>query len=139
MENPIYKVIEKNEEVPELSKIEKSGIVTTITLDNTIKAFEENAKGMKQIEAELKLKKALRTNVENNHPEIFDIDEKTQLMCHTYYEAGRFIKFAEEKLAEFADAQKDLEKEIKDIEEQTGIKKTTAKEVVEEITKKDNE
>lgn len=139
MENPIYKVIEKNEEVPELSKIEKSGIVTTITLKDTIKAFEDNAKGMKQIEAELKIKKALRANVENNHPEIFDIDEKTQMMCHTYYEAGKFIKFAEEHLAQFEEAQKDLQKEINDIEEQTGLKKTTAKEVIEEITKEDNE
>jgi capsule polysaccharide modification protein KpsS len=116
-----YKILEKDEQVPTMSKIEKSGIVTTITLDDTVRAFEENKKNIEKIEAELKVKKALRVNVENFHPEILAIDEKTQLTCHTYYEAGRFIKMAEEKLAEFAEAQADLEKEIKEIEKQTGI------------------
>lgn len=121
----IYKIIETHE-VPELSKIEKSGIVTTITLADTLSAFEQNKKGMEQIEAELKIKKAVRTNVEENHPEIKDIDEKTQIMCHTYYEAGRYIKLAEETLEKFKVAQDDLQTEIADIKEQTGLEKVSA-------------
>lgn len=124
-----YKVLEKNESAPELSKLQKSGITTEITLDDTIKAYEANKKYIEKIEAELKLKKALVQNVEDFHPEIKDIDEKLQLTCHTYYEANRFIKMAEEKLEEFAKAQSEIEEEIKSIEEQTGISKMSAEKV----------
>lgn len=124
-----YKVIEKNEAAPELSKIQKSGIVTEISLDDTIKAYDANKKYVEKIEGELRLKKALVQNIEDFHPEIKDIDEKLQLTCHTYYEANRFIKMAEEKLEEFAKAQGEIEEEIKDIEKQTGISKMTAEKV----------
>lgn len=122
---PKYKVIETHE-VPELSKIEKSDITATITLADTLKAMEQNKKGMEQIEAELKIKKAVRANVEEHHPEVKDIDEQTQIMCHTYYEAGRFVKLAEEKLQEFNDAQNELQAEVDAIKKQTGLEVMTA-------------
>ena len=118
-----YTIIEKNEEVPALSKIEKSDFTVEITLNDTVRAFESNKKGMEAIEADIRLKKAIRTNIEVNHPEIMDIDEKTQMMCHTYYEAGRFVKLGEDKLAEFQKAQREIDEEIQEIEKQTGLTK----------------
>lgn len=117
-----YKVI-TNHEVPELSVIEKSNITAKITLADTLRAIEYNAKAIEKIEAELKLKEALKVNVETNYPQVKEIDEKTQIACHTYYEVNRYIALATEKLKEFKDAQKDLEVEVETIKEQTGIEK----------------
>ena len=131
-----YKVLEKDEAVPAKSKLQKSGITTEITLEETVSAYEQNKKHIEKIEAEVRLKKALLQNVEDFHPEIKTIDEKLQLTCHTYYEANRFIKMAEEKLVELAEAQTELEKEITEIEKQTGITKMTpekASEIMKEI------
>jgi len=123
----IYKVITKHE-IPELAKIEKSNITTEITLADTLRAIEDNAKGMKQIEAEVNIKKAIRTNVENNHPEVKDVDPKMQIAIHTYYEAGRYVELGEAKLKEFEDAQKELQKEVNEIAVQTGVIKMTQEE-----------
>ena len=131
-----YKLLEKNEEIPAKSKLQKSGITTEITLEDTVSAYEQNKKHIEKIEAEVRLKKALVQNVEDFHPEIKTIDEKLQLTCHTYYEANRFIKMAEEKLQEFAKAQTELEAEIAEIEKQTGISKISperASEIMKEI------
>jgi hypothetical protein len=116
-----FEIVERNEEDPAASKIVKSDFTTEITLKDNEDAHKSNKKGIEQIEAEVKIKKAIMTNIENNHPEIKDIDEKTQMMCHTYHEASRFIKFAEDKLEEFKKAQVDLEAEIADIKSQTGL------------------
>ncbi|MCX6780105.1 MAG: hypothetical protein NT034_02915, partial [Candidatus Magasanikbacteria bacterium] len=100
---------------------------------------EYNKKQIQAIEAELKLKKALIVNVETNHPEVKNIDEKTQLMCHTYYEANRYVKIAEDKLTEFKESQKELEEEVKEIKKQTGISKLSeeeAKEIAKSIKEK---
>lgn len=122
-----YKVIEDNE-IPELAKIEKSGMVLNIQLGDSLSAYEQNAKYMKNIESELKIKKAILSNVEEHYPEVKDIDEKTKIACHTHYEATRFVAMAEEKLREFEEAQKELEAEIAEIEKQTGLKKTPIEE-----------
>lgn len=119
-----YRIIESHE-VPELTKIEKSNITAEITLADTLRAHEYNKKTIQSIEAEVGIKKALVANVENNYPEVKEIDEKMQIACHTYYEANKYIKIAEEKLTEFKEAQKELELEINEIQEQTGISKMT--------------
>lgn len=124
MTKVIYKII-SNHEVPELSKIEKSNITAEITLADTIKSYEDNKKGIKGIEAEVAIKKALIENVEHFHPEVKTIPEETQIACHTYYEAKKFLAMAESHLAEFAEAQKDLKEEIEEIEKQTGLSKMT--------------
>jgi len=123
----IYKVITKHE-IPELSKIEKSNITAEITLADTLKAIEDNAKGMEQIRAEVNLKKALMTNVSENYPEVLTIDPKMQIAIHTYYEASRYVDLGEQKLKEFDEAQKELQNEVEEIERQTGVRKMTQEE-----------
>jgi outer membrane protein TolC len=123
-DKPIYKVIATHE-APELSTIEKSNITAEITLADTLRSIEQNRKAMESIQAELKLKKALIQNVVNNYPDVVNIDEKMQIACHTYYEANRYIAIAEEKLAEFEEAQVDLKEEVDEIAKQTGVTKMT--------------
>ncbi len=129
-DKPIYNVVSTHE-VPELSKIEVSNIKTEITLAGTLQSLEYNKKQMEALEAELNLKKALITNVTTNYPDVVNIDEKMQIACHTYYEATRFVKIAEEKLAEYKKAQEELQEEVKEIEIQTGIKKMSVEKKVE--------
>ena len=64
-----YKVSESNE-APELSKIEVSGFTNVITLNDTLESIRKNAKGILEIESNIRLKKALKENVLNNHPGI---------------------------------------------------------------------
>lgn len=132
--NEVYKIVKKNS-VPELTVIEKSNIKTEITLADTLSSLEYNKKQMESIEAEINLKKALITNVVTNFPGVQDIDPKMQIACHTYYEAGRYVKIAEDKLKEFKKAQIELQREVKEIREQTGIEKMSAEKQLEVISK----
>jgi hypothetical protein len=133
-----YRVVKPNE-VPELAIIEKSNISVEIKLGDTLSNLEYNRKQMESLESEIKLKEALVKNVEVNHPKILKIDEKTQLICHTYYEANRFVTLGKEKLKEFKEAQKELQKEVDEIKAQTGLEKISVIEtlkVVDSINKK---
>jgi hypothetical protein len=123
-DKPIYKVIATHE-APELSTIEKSNIIAEITLADTLRSIEQNRKSMESIQGDLKLKKALISNVETHHPEVKDLDEQTIIACHTYHEAKRYEAIAEEKLGEFEKAQADLKEEVEQIRLQTGITKMT--------------
>lgn len=123
-DKPIYEVISTHE-APELATIKKSNITAEITLADTLRSIEQNRKAMESLSAELRLKKALISNVETHHPEVKTIDEQTQIACHTYYEANRYIAIAESKLKEFEDAQADLKEEVEQIRIQTGITKMT--------------
>jgi heterodisulfide reductase subunit A-like polyferredoxin len=133
-DKPIYKVL-TNHEVPELSKIEKSNIKVEITLADTLQAIEYNKKQIEALKAELELKKALVANVTTNYPDVVNIDEKMQIACHTYYEAGRFIKIAEDKLVEFHKAQEELQQEVDEITVQTGIEKMPVEKKIEAYAK----
>ena len=133
-DKPIYKVLTKHE-IPELSKIEKSNITTEITLADTLQAIDYNKKQIEAIEAELKLKEALITNVVTNYPDVVNIDEKMQIACHTYYEAGRYIVIAKEKLEEFKKAQEELQTEVDEISSQTGIEKMPIEKKIETVAK----
>jgi len=124
MKKVTYKITSKHE-VPELSTILKSNITANITLADTLKAMEDNKKGMEQIRAELGIKKALIINVETHYPEVKKVDEKMQIAIHTYYEAGRYVALGEAKLKEFEAAQKELQEEVDEIEKQTGLSKKT--------------
>lgn len=126
-DKPIYNVISTHE-IPELSKIEVSNITSEITLAGTLQSLEYNKKQIEAIEAEIKLKEALITNVVTNYPDVVNIDEKMQIACHTYYEAGRYVKIGKEKLEEFKKAQEALEEEVEQIKIQTGIEKMTVEE-----------
>lgn len=134
-DKPVYKVVSKHE-MPELSKIEVSNITSEITLAGTLQSLEYNKKQIEAIEAELNIKKALITNVVTNYPEVTGIEEKMQIACHTYYEATRYVKIAEDKLEEFKKAQEALKEEVAEIEKQTGIKKTPAEKIIKEMNKK---
>jgi|GEM_PF-6099607 len=131
-----YEVISKHE-IPELSKIKISNITTETTLADTLKSVEDNEKGIKSIEGEVKIKKALMQNIINNHPEVKTIRPKLRVACGMFYEAERFIQFAEEKLKEFDTAQDNLKEEIKQIELQTGLKKMGAEDKIALIAKTD--
>ena len=129
-----YKIIEANE-IPELAKIEKSEITAEITLGDTLSAIQYNKKGIEAIESEISLKKAIMVNVSTNYPAVLEIEEKLLLAAHTYLEAKKYVEIAEKKLVEFKDAQKDLEQEVKDIEEQTGLVKVPVEERIEIVSK----
>jgi tetratricopeptide (TPR) repeat protein len=129
-----YKVIEGNI-APELAKIEKSEITAEITLGETLSAIEYNKKGMQTLESEISLKKAIMVNVSGNYPGVLDIEEKLLLAAHTYLEAKKYVEIAEMKLGEFKGAQADLEQEVKDIEEQTGLVKIPVEKRIEIVSK----
>ena len=129
-----YKIIEANV-APELAKIEKSEITAEITLGDTLSAIQYNKKGMQSLESEISLKKAIMVNVSGNYPGVLDIEEKLLIAAHTYLEAKKYVEIAEKKLGEFKEAQKDLEQEVKDIEEQTGLVKTPVEERIEIVSK----
>jgi len=133
-DKPKYEVISTHE-VPELSTIKKSNIITEITLADTLQAIDYNKKQIEAIEAELKLKEALITNVVTNYPDVVNIDEKMQIACHTYYEAGRYIVIAKEKLEEFKKAQEELQTEVDEITVQTGIEKMSIEKKIETVAK----
>ena len=133
-DKPIYNLVTKHE-VPELSKIEKSNIKVEITLADTLQAMDYNKKQIEALKAELDLKKALIVNVTTNYPDVVNIDEKMQIACHTYYEASRFVKIAEDKLVEFNKAQEELQEEIDEISIQTGIEKMPIEKKIETYAK----
>lgn len=134
-DKPIYEVVSANE-VPELAKIKKSNITVEITLGSSLKALEENKKAMEGIEKELEVKRAILKNVENFHPAVFGLDPELIVAAHTIHDARRYIALGEDTLKKFADANKDLEDEIKEIEIQTGLKAMSTEEKLEVINKK---
>jgi hypothetical protein len=130
-----YKIIEKNE-TPELAKIEVSGFKNQITLGDTLDSIRQNKKGITEIEGTVKIKQAVIENILRNHPEVKNLDEETQLAVYMYCEADRFIKFANEKLAEFKVAQENLDEEVRQIELQTGIRSSVKNEIIKEVKSK---
>lgn len=122
--NNIKYTIKENNEIPELAVIEKSNISVDITLGETLKNIEYNKNGITQVEAELKIKKAIITNILEHHPDIDKIDEEKLLAYYLYYEAFRYQKIAEEKLKEFYKAQEELNDEVEEIKKQTKLEKT---------------
>lgn len=135
-DKPIYEVV-KNHEVPELSTIKKSNITAEITLADSLKALEENKKAMGGIEKEVEIKKAILENVKNFHPTVFSLEPDIIIAAHTIHDANRYIALAEDTLKKFADANKDLEDEIKEIEIQTGLKAMTTGEKIALIAKEE--
>lgn len=124
-----YEIIESNE-IPELTKIRKSGIEAEITLARTLEDIAYNEKGIKQIDAEVRLKKAIMANVAENHPGVLDLDEKMLIAAYMYHEASRYAKIGEEKLEEFKKAQDELQLEVSEIKSQLGIEKKSAETLV---------
>lgn len=131
---PKYEIISTHE-IPELSTIRKSNITAEITLADTLQAIDYNKKQIESIEAEVRLKEALITNIITNYPEVVNIDEKMQIACHTYYEAGRYVVIAKEKLEEFNKAQEELQTEVEEISVQTGVEKMPIEKKIEIVAK----
>lgn len=136
---PVYKVKELNTENPALSTIEKSGFTVDITLADYEHSHKLNQKAIENIEAEVRIKKALQTNISTNHPEIAELSEEIRIGTHLYHEADRYIKVAEDKLQEFAKAQAELSDEIEQIKVQTGITSVVPQEVQEVAVEEVNE
>lgn len=133
----VYEVV-KNHEVPELSTIKKSNISVEITLADTLKAIEQNKKSMESLRAEMNIKEALKINVKTNHPEAFDVDPKIRIAVHLLQESDKFLDQANKVMTQLEDANKELEAEVAEIKEQTGLEKLSterAQEIVNKIIK----
>jgi multidrug resistance efflux pump len=135
-DKPVYKVV-KNHEVPELSTIKKSNITVEITLADTLKAIEQNNKSIESLKAEMNIKEALKINVKNNYPEAFDVDPKIRIAVHLLQDADKFLDQANKVMVQLEDANKELEAEVAEIKEQTGLAKMSTEEKI-ELAKKVN-
>jgi hypothetical protein len=135
-DKPVYKVV-KNHEVPELSTIKKSNITVEITLADTLKAIEQNNKSIESLKAEMNIKEALKINVKQNHPEAFDVDPKIRIAVHLLQDADKFLDQANKVMVQLEDANKELQAEVDEIKEQTGLSKMSTEEKI-ELAKKVN-
>jgi phage-related protein len=127
MQKHNYKIIESKEN-PMESVIEKDNITVQFSLVSMTTQAEAVKKKLKELEAQLEVDKASMQNVENNHPETRNLTEKKikeahNIVLHTEFKTA--VETITKQIEEIKQAFVDYEAELKEIEEQTGIKPLT--------------
>lgn len=117
-----YRIVEEKADLKE-SIIEKSNVTVRFTF-NELESHEKRVnKMLEELEANLTIKQAEATNVENNHPFVKDATEDDIFKARTlafYAERKDMIKKHEEKIAEIKKAKEEYAKELADISAQIG-------------------
>ena len=102
----------------DFSMIEKTGIKAEFTI-NDIKANEKTVeKAVKEINANVEVKEAIMTNVENNNDWIKDMDPEKIHACFIYREAYEYVTEGKAKVEELENGLKASQAERKEIEKQ---------------------
>lgn len=94
-----YKIKEVNED-PKHSIIEKSGLKAQYTLADIERNIEQVNRVITELDATLRIKKAVIENVERNHPFVKDLDEAGLKAASLYAEAQEYLKQIPIKLEE---------------------------------------
>lgn len=78
-------------------------------------------KYIKEIEANIKIKEATKTNIISTNPIVTRMSDEDLCACYLYYEAHAFIKEGKPKLKELKEQIIACRKQLSDIQEQTGL------------------
>ena len=113
-----YTVKKSHKEDTNFDTIEKTGITHEFTIQDILEEEEKYEKMVKEIEANMEVKGAIKTNVTGNNPWITKMEEEKIHACHMYWEAHAYVKGGETKVNEIKRALKASKKERKDIKTQ---------------------
>lgn len=120
-----YKIVEENEN-PLLSLIEKDNVTVKFTVQDSLNQAMQVRKTLKEIKAQLELDKASADNIARNHPYTAEADEKEIEKAHhivLYTKHKKEVESLTEHIKKIEDALEEHEKEMQEIEKQTGVKK----------------
>ena len=114
-----YKILRQDEEGKNI--IEKSGIKQEFTVEEMKANAVVLLKIKKEVEANLNLKKAECTNIEQNHPELFELPPEKRFAIHMHWVSHDQIKPHEDKLEEINEILDRHYSELNEISKQTGV------------------
>lgn len=109
-----YRIKEDNED-PLLKVIEKTGQSYTFTLADVTAAKKYNDKQEREIRGQLEIEKAKMVNIENNHPEVAQMEGVKLVAAKIYQESKEYVEKAEKKLQEFAEAKGNMMTDLMDL------------------------
>lgn len=104
MDQYSYRLLEPNEGDYKQAKIEKGGISAVFSIAEVEAMQTRNEKTIKEIEGNLKIRRAEIVNLEHFHPKIKDLDDNDLGAASLYFEAKKYIKEAEPALKSVASA-----------------------------------
>jgi len=113
-----YTVKESHKEDTNFDVIEKTGITHEFTVQDILEEEEKFGKMVTEIEANIEVKEAIKTNVVSNNAWLEDMEEEKIHACFLYWEAHAYVKGGQAKVNEIKTAIKASEKERKDIKSQ---------------------
>jgi len=113
-----YTVKKAHKDDTNFDVIEKTGISHEFTVQDILEEEERFEKMVKEIEANMELKEAVKTNVLSNNEWLKDMEEEKIHACHLYWEAHAYVKGGKLKVKEIKGVLKSSEKERKEIKAQ---------------------
>jgi NAD-specific glutamate dehydrogenase len=98
--------------------IEQIGHSSTFTLADVERSKLEHARLHKEIDANIKIKETIVSNIEEHHPFVKDMSEEDLFTCTMYLEAKKKIKLFEDKKNEVIEAEKIQEEDLAEMYKQ---------------------
>ncbi len=106
---------------PHDSVIEKHGQAITFTIGDIDRDVLYLEKAKKELEAQMKLEEAKKSNVVGTHPHIAEMSEEDRVATYLYQQAFAFCKVAESKIKQITEQIESYGTEKEEILKQTGI------------------
>jgi len=121
MDKLSYKVIKKSKNVYD-TLIKVSGQTREITLREMLSEKKQCEKVIQELESNIKIKEAVKSNVSRTNPIVLTLEEKDLIACYLYQEANSFCNEAKKALDNIKEQLKILNQDFLDALEQTGLK-----------------
>lgn len=121
MDKLSYKVIKKSKNVYD-TLIKVSGGTREITLREMLSEKKQCEKIIQELESNIKIKEAVKSNVSRTNPIVLTLEEKDLIACYLYQEANSFCNEAKKALDNIKEQLKILNQDFSDALEQTGLK-----------------
>ena len=121
MDKLSYKVIKESENVYD-TLIKVSGQTREITLRDLLSEKKQCEKVIQELESNIKIKEAVKSNVSGTNPIVLTLEEKDLVACYLYQEANSFCNEAKKALDNIKEQLKVLDQDFLDALDQTGLK-----------------
>jgi cbb3-type cytochrome oxidase cytochrome c subunit len=121
-EKPKYKILEENKEDVKQSKILVSGLIREISIPNIEHDIEYYKNAVKGNEAVIGVTEQQMNIALKEKPEIREMSDELLEACFYYLQRKKELNILRNKVKDDKEQVEYLERMLKDIEEQTGIK-----------------
>lgn len=116
-----YKIVKKSKNDYD-TLIKVSGGTREITLREMLLEKKQCEKVIQELESNIKIKEAVKSNVSGTNPIVLTLEEKDLVACYLYQEANSFCNEATKALENIKKQLERLDQDFLDVLEQTGLK-----------------